>query len=429
MSARGRGIRHSGALLRLIFVATVVLIIVLTTEVGARILYRAWMGGGLDLATLKEARVRLASVRDVKKTEVRDNSNYLSHPYRAYVYSRPAHGDALCAWNTEAVLSFGGSAAREFSPDRMVVGLFGDSIAFELGLSSSSLLKKLQEAPAFRGKEVRLVNAATLSGRMPMQFYTLSYLLASGYHFDVVVNLDGFNELNPARDANIIYPIIWAHLFPSLDDLGRYDLLAKARIVETTRQRLAQRMNDSLFGRNSAVVNLLWSVVDRRLGWRSYSLDQELHSRAGGMDELREYITAGPRNEAAERDPSQLKNEMIRMWLEGSSMMGRLAHSRGARYVHILQPNPYWPDGKVLSAEEARLYNGKLRGVDWIPDGYRQVLAQQREAVDPTPIFRDVRETVYKDEVGHMTALGNDLLADHVVREVARRFSSAPPKP
>ncbi len=406
-------------------VAIASFIVLLTTEVGARIFYRVLIGEGMNLEGLHETRVRRLDQPDVRKAATAVDVGYRIHPYRAFVRSRDKFGSDPCLWNTEAVLAYGGPVAREPSRDRIVVGLFGGSVAFQLGLPSSGLLKKLQETPAFRGKDVRFVNAAVPSGEMPMQLYTLSYLLLSGYHFDVVVNFGGYNELNPARETRIIYPILWDQLLTSFDDLGAYDLLAKSRLVQLTRQRLAHGLNESLLARNSAVVNLIWTLVDRRLGWQGYTVDQELQRRTAGMDDLRRYTMEGPRNQVAERDRSKLKDEMIRLWLDGSDMMRRLARSRGASYIHILVASPYWPGGKVLSAHEraqaAKKPESEWIPGQWIPDAYRQVLAREKDAVDPTPIFRDVTDTVFEDEVGHLTGRGDDLLADHVVRAIARK--------
>ncbi len=421
---------------RFIYVVIASLVVLLATDVGARILYLVWTKEFPRAATLRARRARLTGMRStgesVKPEEVRqdflnERESFLLHPYRAYVYTQPLHGEDVCAWNAEAVLTYGGPAPREASPDRIVIGLFGGSLAFELGLPRSGFFKSLQDAPALRGKEVRLINAAMNSGQMPQQWYALSYLLLAGYHFDVILNLDGYNDLNPWRPS-VVYPIMWEPLLASFDDLGRIDLLAKMRIVRLTRQRLAGAIDDSSIGSHSALVNLVWGVIDRRLEWRTYALEQNLRSRSSETDDLRKYIIGGPRYDYGdiEKDPSRLMEAMVRMWADGSAMMGQVARSRGAVYLHMLQPNQYWPAGKTLTtAEKAHAYDPASHAVRWIPEGYRRLLTLESGVIDPTPIFRDVAQTVYRDTCCHLEDSGYRILGEYVAGEITRRLDSA----
>ena len=51
----------------------------------------------------------------------------------------------------------------------------------------------LERLPAFEGKRVEIVCTALGGYKQPQQLFSLMYFLALGGHFDVWVNLDGFN--------------------------------------------------------------------------------------------------------------------------------------------------------------------------------------------------------------------------------------------
>ena len=78
------------------------------------------------------------------------------------------------------------------------------------------LAAALAAAPAFRGRDIVPLCFSHEGYKQPQQLLILSYFLSIGQAFDVVVNIDGFNEvaispLNDARGLDISMPSVDAH--------------------------------------------------------------------------------------------------------------------------------------------------------------------------------------------------------------------------
>jgi hypothetical protein len=93
--------------------------------------------------------------------------------------------------------------------DTIIIGILGGS--FAEGFSESgrdTLIHELQQSLNFQGKNI-IFHALTTEGyKQPQQLVTLAYFLALGAHFDIIVNIDGFNEIVIAEQN------ISKHVFP-----------------------------------------------------------------------------------------------------------------------------------------------------------------------------------------------------------------------
>ena len=57
------------------------------------------------------------------------------------------------------------------------------------------LAKALQPLPQFQSKEIVILKFANPAHKQPQQLLTLNYYLSIGQELDMVINIDGFNEL------------------------------------------------------------------------------------------------------------------------------------------------------------------------------------------------------------------------------------------
>ena len=73
-----------------------------------------------------------------------------------------------------------------------MIGVFGGSFTHSVYLSLKDLLSK--HAAEF-GKKIVVINLGLAGYKQPQQLMTLNYLLALGAEFDIVIALDGFNEV------------------------------------------------------------------------------------------------------------------------------------------------------------------------------------------------------------------------------------------
>jgi hypothetical protein len=99
------------------------------------------------------------------------------------------------------------------SDRQFLVGLFGGSVGLwfcEVG--APRLVEALQRHERFRGKEIVPLCFSHEGYKQPQQLLVLAYFLSLGQSYDLVINIDGFNEvalgsLNAARGPDISMPV------------------------------------------------------------------------------------------------------------------------------------------------------------------------------------------------------------------------------
>ena len=139
------------------------------------------------------------------------SSSRVVHPYLGYVFRPPEilqlnHlGERL----RDPVSEFGfpytsQSPVQKRTSERIIIGILGGSVAanfFDIGRQRFEV--DLRQAGIFRDRELLFVNLAMGGYKQPQQLLVVSYLLALGAEFDVIINIDGFNEvaLHEAENA------------------------------------------------------------------------------------------------------------------------------------------------------------------------------------------------------------------------------------
>ena len=102
------------------------------------------------------------------------------------------------------------------------VGIFGGSVALWFcQVGADRLFDQLRKSPALAGREIVPVCLAHEGYKQPQQLLVLSYFLSLGQPFDLVIKLDGFNEvalgaLNDLRGYDFTMPSV-QHLGPLVD--------------------------------------------------------------------------------------------------------------------------------------------------------------------------------------------------------------------
>jgi hypothetical protein len=256
-------------------------------------------------------------------------------------------------------------------------------------------------------------------------------VLALGGHFDLVVNLDGFNEValvgeNVPLGVPAWYPRGWARLLdtvPTSEQLRRLGQLALLREQRAARLDVA----DSLWW--SPLCQFAWRALDRSLQARLGALVVEAErSPAGESFAVRGPGTGGVSVAAAQR-------EMAALWRRSSIALQGLCKAHGIPYVHCLQPNQYVPGSKPIGEAEAAV--AFAPGDDGpraaVVAGY-PLLLQEAPALraagvpfhDLTGIFRDHPEPLYADSCCHFDRTGNQVLAEHVAAAARRSLDGEP---
>ncbi|MBZ0115656.1 MAG: hypothetical protein K8H88_01585 [Sandaracinaceae bacterium] len=403
-------------------------------ELGAAIVYRADTGLWPGWDAMQEARAERWRVSDpLRRTREPASprpawlAEEVVHPYLGYV-TDPS------AWGPEGdtpPLAFTRPLFEPRSDRRLVVLVVGGSVAGAVGPALGRALGQTH-ARASDPRELVYVNIAFGGFKQPQQLQALSYLYSLGAHVDVVINIDGFNEVvlswldNASRGVHPVYPRQWDMRFTAASDVATVREIGAVAVWRDVRAQLAARISDGPW-RYSSLANVSWFYVDRWMGAELASHEGALRQSRGA----RSYQRFGP-NERF--DLERTLGRSVEVWAASSVTMGRLVHASGGRYVHILQPNQYLPGSKPLSVEErARFYRPEAPVGSTAAAGYPRLRARgealARQGVsyhDLTMLFAQEERTTYVDEYCHLNDLGNELLAARVAELVMQALDRAP---
>ncbi|MEM9291962.1 MAG: hypothetical protein AAGD01_09800 [Acidobacteriota bacterium] len=372
-----------------------------------------------------EARTLAAAVQVDERTVL--------HPYLGFVFDPvinqdPARQNAHLEISPQGFFQRRGSERKpvpergEEAGDEAVVGIFGGSVAMVMGFAGEAeLLSLLARHPSLEGRPLRVVNYGLGGYKQPQALLTLAYRLSQGERFDLVILVDGFNEIalppvhNVGAGVATEYPRHWEARVagqPTPDRLGRLAALTAAR---QRRGSLAESFDVRPL-RWSAVAALAWRGLDGAAARRVESRRQEL---AALEPAARGFQATGPVADEALPGGEALYQALASDWANASLAMHHLAAGHGAEFHHFLQPNQYVPGSKPLTAaERRRAFRPQHPYRDPVRLGY-PLLRQRGEALrrsgvrftDLSMLFETVDEPIYVDTCCHLNGFGNQLLA------------------
>lgn len=337
------------------------------------------------------------------------------HPYMGYVSDHPTRQDPYGFLN-------GTSLIRKRESDKVVLAITGGSVARQIFLEGMDVLvRRLKTDKSFQGKTVIPVCFALGGYKQPQQLMALNYLLSLGAEFDVVINLDGFNEAVSSANSNYpqkifpFFPFNWAARIDLFSTPRAFEAAAAAMSLKKNRVQLAKICNAPLL-RGSYLMNLAWSLWDRILETRFSEAQKAFADTASSANS---YAVSGPFRPYKNKD--QLYDDIARVWKRSSLLMRALCASNGAAYFHILQPHRFVVGGKPLNNEERKHPSQSALGVQRVTEAIYPrfgVMGKElgNEGVffkDATQIFSNRPETLYRDAV-HLNKEGIRIFAEQI---------------
>jgi hypothetical protein len=313
------------------------------------------------------------------------------------------------------------------SKDRLIVALTGGSVAHQVyELASGRLKEELAKVPRFQGREVVIAGLCLGGYKQPQQLMILNYLLSLGGEFDVVINLDGFNEVAihaPENGRNGVFPI-----FPRWWQ-GRVNDVADPALRALTGE-LAYLRKDLEGLQGWQGMGVLRYFQTGKL-WRAYRVKRVHREIQRVVEEIstpsesgaRRYIASGPRWQF---DEEELYEHLTEIWRRTSLQMHYLSRGNGIEYYHFLQPNQYVEGSKPMGPDELRrAYDENMRYRAGAVEGYPKLIAkgQQLRASgvafrDLTQLFVNETEPMYRDTCCHFLQPGVDALARAIAQTV-----------
>jgi hypothetical protein len=313
---------------------------------------------------------------------------------------------------------------------QFVIGMFGGSVGLWFcQVGAHRLREELLRHPFFRERDIVPLCFSHEGYKQPQQALVLAYFLAIGQRFDLVVNIDGFNDvalaqLNNERGLDISMPSA-QHLDPLVNLVNQSTLtpekLESLATISRDRQRLADLAGRISANRIAAVNFVLDRIYRRRVA--GYVRELGRFSNLPSTPSDSSLIQVTPRVKT--REAGNVFTEMADQWASSSLLMSEMLAARRAAYFHFLQPNQYYTtrrfsqDEEAVALSEASPYKGSVeKGYPALVEAQARLLEAGVRFYDATHVFDRQAEPVYMDNCCHYTLLGNQVLADFIAASI-----------
>jgi hypothetical protein len=358
-----------------------------------------------------------------------DGATETIHPFLGWVHNPqlavPEPIDGRLASTNSLGFRDNGPSILKRSPDDLIIGITGGSVAWRFSWEAETRLRELLAAvPEFSTRRLRIVRLALPGYKQPQQLLSLSYLLALGGEFDVIINLDGFNDgvlavlENAHQGTALDYPRSWHARSLQITDprnSGEAWQLLSLRAARQTRARAALKSP----WRFSGLYQVIWMARDDAAQTRLHELAQ-IVSRS----RRNSFVHHGPPPPSAE----QTLTAAADLWARCSLQMHNLCVANDIHYVHCLQPSQYLPETKTFSQFELDFCRTPAQPhATLAADIFPLLQTRGRELseagvrfIDLTGLFTKHPQTLYSDPWCHVNAEGSRLFADAIIPELVK---------
>ena len=329
----------------------------------------------------------------------------ISHPFYGFTDQGPYH-------------SQNAMPPRRRRADTVVVALLGGSVAEQIEPFLQNALNRWFAANHPNRRPI-VLGLANRGAKQPQQTLIVANTLLLGGEFDLIVNLDGFNEITASVTPGNLRGILPGFpFFPKWWNrrvgLTAADIALAGRIGVLRREqaRLTQSGETAALRRSA-----LFGLVNRYRRERTAGEIIQLNHELAAADSTYNLERHGPRSWlVSERE---LRQAAAGLWYRSSAVLAGLAELAGAEYYHFVQPNQYVPDAKPLSPQEREMaYDPQEALLPLVAQGYPLLTEFGPDLpkggvnyFDLTGIFADNPETLYGDTCCHFNERGNELLA------------------
>ena len=313
--------------------------------------------------------------QDVK--DIKFDSNLIWEDFKTINYDEKKH---------PTILILGGSLAAHFSNNQ-------DSLYLEKSFGKNAFSRSLKKE--YSNSNFRVINAAYGGKKQPQQYLTAIYLDLLGLKYDLVINVDGFNEIALTSTENFnqnipgIFPrSYFKHL--SAFENGR-------KCINSFNKKISYIPFWDFV--NSVKIRMcLVNITNPEKVFDSLLLNKNIEK----------YI-----------------KESIEIWSRSSNKLYKFLSENEIYYIHTIQPSQYLKNSKPLSKKELEFaYKNNLRA-KMISDYYLQLDISNLEAKNITDlrfIFENEKQTLYRDVCCHLNDVGLLKAADKIILDNKQVF-------
>jgi len=350
--------------------------------------------------------------------------NYQLHPYFGFIVP-PSYAEL---------------PVIKTSKDQFIIGIFGGSVArcfYLYEVEHHILARELQSLPQFQNKEILILKFANPAHKQPQQLLTLNYYLSVGQELDMVINIDGFNELavsylNNKVGVEVSMPngIVVAPLIALANkNISTEDLALSLEVLQLKKE-LHNTLNRLSECRLATCYTLSWVqakyLFDQYRG-KSQTLSQL--KRKEGKDSLI-YL----KRVEKPLDGPETFERTLDIWRNSSLAMNDLLTARKIPYFEFIQPNQYYSTKRQFSADEKKIaFDENSPFKEPTVTGYPKLLAKLSSLRDSgvsvfnaVNVFDETRDMVYVDNCCHYTDAGNEVFSRYIGQSIVTALNTKP---
>lgn len=328
---------------------------------------------------------------------------------------------------------------QKISNNQLLIGVFGGSVAAGFAAYEAKnkvVAKKLQQLPQFANKEIIILPCARSGYKQPQMLMMLNYFMSIDQKFDLVINIDGFNDV-AISSANNRAKV--ALSMPNIDALQPLINLAtnNISIEELSLTLEANKLKNHLAQsrQNQAKCWLAMCYLFADISGK-YFQNKYQNYQVKIADFQKNKVNNNDSFIYLDRVSSILPDPVLyektaALWAESSLLMHGVLSSKNIPYFHFLQPNQYYPTGRKFSDAERKI--SILPNHPYAPsvkNGYPYLLKkldflkQNRVKIfNGVNIFDQVSDIVYLDTCCHYNDRGNEILGNYIAQFIFDAYS------
>ena len=380
-------------------------------------------------------------VEDIERIGIRLNESIVErvHPFFGYVLKQGAFTNEKLKLkvNKHGFFSLYEYPFVKTNKKQLIIGVFGGSVANNFAVDeyiNQRLSKKLQSYPEFADREIVILNFGNGGYKQPQQLLILNYFLALGQELDLVINIDGFNEvalsnLNNKAQIELGMPSV-QHIQPLASLATNVSPEAMSAIVQINDNK--KQLTAGIDKLQTCQIALCHAVTSLRVkqlvnNYQQAIVKYDAQVKQSNADAANSGIVYIPKADSVLPDAAAY-DKMASMWYESSIGMNQILSSRNIKYFHFIQPNQYYPTKRAFTAKEKEIaINKESPYIEGVKKGYPVLLSKvddlQKARVNvfsAVNILDNTKETVYKDACCHYNSVGEEVLANYVSSSIMK---------
>lgn len=332
----------------------------------------------------------------IKANFTKDTKGTLPHPFLGYTATKQI--PLVTSISNEPMFH---SISKKPKKNEVKILILGGSVASHLSkggveVEDQIFAKTLNNH--FNTDRFVVYNAAVGGYKQPQQVFKFVYLNLAGFNPDLVINLDGFNEISETISYNEAQktPATFPYIYPTALKLGADD-------------RSCVSLNNALLKINTNIPLL------ELISW-AYVIN--CHNKIVGEPLNKPWWHNIINTKSQTTEEYALAS--VRIWEASSNFLHNTLNSKNITYIHVLQPNQYVKNSKIYSDKELKLcLNSKIYG-DPIKNYYQLLNSKNlktKNFIDERMLFKDISQTIYMDDCCHMNNRGMDLLSRDIIHK------------